>query len=69
MTHLLALSAGPLLTTGARGAGPPTSQHFAVTIHAVVHARKDAGQRGLAHPLLPYEDHPVVGVPRLGGDD
>ena len=31
--------------------------------------RKDVGQSGLAHPLLPDENHPVVGVPRLGGDD
>lgn len=34
-----------------------------------MHTRKDVGQSGLAHPLLPYEHHPVVGFPGLGGDD
>lgn len=70
MTRPLALCAW---TTANRqkpaGAEPPTSQHLAVAVHAVMHACKDVSQSGLAHPLLPYEHHPVVGVPRLRGDD
>lgn len=69
MTRPLAPAAGRAEAAQAAGAGPPTSQHLAVAVHAVVHAREDVGQRGLAHALLPDEHHPVVGVLGLRGDD